>query len=75
MAIKKETLSTKLILKLQKGTDKNGQPEYTQRSVANINPAISDDDFSAIGTGIAALQALPVAAVERQDNAALVNED
>ena len=75
MAVNKEDLSTKMILKLQKGTNENGQPVYTQRSVTNINPMISDDDFSAIGAGIGALQAYPVEAVERQDQAALVNED
>lgn len=74
MAVKKEDLSTKLILKLQKGTNENGQPVYAQRSIANINPELSDDDFSAIGEGIGNLQAFPVDSVKRQDQAALVNE-
>ena len=74
MAVKKEALSTKLILKLQKGTNENGQPVYAQRSIGNINPAVSDDDFSAIGEGIGSLQTLPIDSVNRQDQAALVNE-
>lgn len=71
MAVKTDKTS-KLILKVQTGTNTAGEPTYSQRSFANINPALSDDDFLAIGTAVAALQSHTVGAVNRQDGATVV---
>ena len=40
MAVKKTGAATKLILKVQTGTDKKGLPTYGQRMVQNVNPAM-----------------------------------
>lgn len=74
MAAKKTKAATKLILKIQTGTDKKGAPTYGQRMVQHMNPALSDEDFLAIGKGIGGLQSHTVHDVMRQDAAALTEE-
>ena len=74
MAAKKDMQSTKLVLKVVTGTDAEGQALTSQRSIANVNPAISDDDLLAIGSKLGALQAHDVASVSRVDSASLVEE-
>ena len=74
MAAKKDTQSTKLVLKVVTGTDAEGTALTSQRSIANVNPAISDDDLLAIGSKLGALQAHDVATISRIDSASLVEE-
>ena len=40
MAAKKDSKSTKLVLKVVTGTDAEGKALTSQRSIANVNPAI-----------------------------------
>lgn len=74
MAAKKTKAATKLILKVQTGTDKKGAPTYGQRMVQHMNPALSDEYFLAVGKGIGGLQSHTVHDVMRQDAAALTEE-
>ena len=74
MAAKKDTQSTKLVLKVVTGTNTDGNALTAQRSVATVNPAISDDDLLAIGSKLGALQAHDVATISRIDSASLVEE-
>ena len=74
MAVKKTEAATKLILKVQTGADKKGAPTYGQRMVQNVNPALSDEDFLAVGKGLGGLQSRTLKDVMRQDAAALTEE-
>ena len=74
MAVKKDKPSTKLVLKVVTGTDAKGKALTAQRTLASVNPAISDDDLLAIGSKLGALQAHDVASVSRVDSASLVEE-
>lgn len=74
MAVKKTGTATKLILKVQTGTDKKGLPTYGQRMVQNVNPALGDEDFLAIGKSLGGLQSHALKDVMRQDAAALTEE-
>ena len=74
MAAKKDTQSTKLVLKVVTGTDAKGKALTAQRTLASVNPAISDDDLLAIGSKLGALQSHAIAAVSRVDSASLVEE-
>ena len=74
MAVKKTETATKMILKVQTGTDKKGAPTYSQRMVQNVNPTLGDEDFLAIGKSLGGLQSHTVHDVVRQDAAALTEE-
>ncbi len=74
MAVKKMGAATKLILKVQTGTNAQGAPTYGQRMVQNVNPALGDEDFLAIGKSLGSLQSHTLKDVMRQDAAALTEE-
>ena len=71
MAVKNGATS-KIILKVENGVGRNGQPSLTQRTIQHINPVLSDDDAYAIGTALAGLQAYPLGSVARTDSASLI---
>ena len=71
MSVKKDQTS-KMILKVQTGTNAAGAAVYSQRTFANIAPALSDDDFLAIAKGLSSLQSQPVDSIHRQDAASLI---
>lgn len=74
MAVVKAEQSAKLMIKVQTGTNTSGDPVYRQRSLANLNPALTDEEVMAIGQALGTLQAHPIEAIARQDNAILANE-
>ncbi|MDY6267944.1 MAG: DUF1659 domain-containing protein [Selenomonadaceae bacterium] len=74
MAAKKDSKSTKLVLKVVTGTDADGKALTASRTFGNVNPAISDDDLLAIGGKLGALQSHTIATVNRVDSASLVDE-
>ena len=45
-----------------------------QRTIANVNPALADEDLLSIGTKLGALQRYEVASVGRTDSADIVAE-
>lgn len=71
MATEKIEQSAKLIIKVQTGVNASGKPAYRQRVLANMNPALTDDEVLAIGQAIGGLQQHDIEAVSRQDNAVL----
>lgn len=73
MAVNKVEQTSRLIVKVETGINTAGQPVYRQRSFANLNPALSDEDVLAIGTALGALQQYRIEAVGRQDNAILAS--
>jgi Protein of unknown function (DUF1659). len=71
MAIKKDQTS-KMILKVQTGVNAAGVAAYSQRTFANIDPALSDDDFLAIAKALGSLQSQTVGSIHRQDAASIL---
>ena len=71
MAVNKSEQAAKLMIKVQTGVNASGSPVYRQRSFANMNPALSDEDVLNIGTTIGQLQEHNVESISRQDNAVL----
>ena len=71
---KKSEQATKLVLKVVTGQKADGTPSTAQRSFANVNPALSDEDILSIGTKLGALQRYEIAAVGRTDSAQIVAE-
>ncbi|MDD6698215.1 MAG: DUF1659 domain-containing protein [Veillonellaceae bacterium] len=74
MAVKKDSQSTKLVLKVVTGTDAKGKALTASRTFSNVNPAISDDDLLSISGKLGGLQSHALAAVNRIDTASLVEE-
>ena len=62
--------ATKLQIKVVTSVDANGKEQLAIRSYS-LNPALTDDEVRSIGGKLGALQAYPVRAVCRQDDAAL----
>ena len=71
---KKSEQATKLVLKVVTGQKADGTPSTAQRSFANVNPALSDEDLLSLGTKLGALQRYEVASVGRTDSAEIVAE-
>ena len=71
MAVNKSEQAAKLMIKVQTGVSASGNPVYRQRSFANMNPALADEDVLNIGTTIGQLQKHNVESISRQDNAVL----
>ena len=74
MAIVTKEVSTKLLLKVENGQTPGGKTAYAQRSFADVNPAITNEDLYAVGNGIAGLQANALSAIRRQSTVTLVEE-
>ena len=72
MAAKKETQSTKRVLKVVTGTASSGKSITASRTFSAVNPAVSDDDMLDIGAKLGALQAYDVSTISRVDTATLV---
>ena len=74
MAAKKETQSTKLVLRVVTGVATSGKAITASRTYSAVNPAITDDDLLDVGTKLGALQSHDVQTISRVDTATLVNE-
>lgn len=69
----KKNITTKLVLQVENGEDKNGKPVYSQRTFQHISPELGTDDIYALGTALGALQSRGVVKVSRVENAELAN--
>ena len=74
MAVTQKSATAKLIVKVHTGSNDKGNPVYKQRSLANLNPALTDADAFAIGEGLGNLQMHDVEEIGRQQYAVLVKE-
>ena len=74
MAIVAKEASTKLLLKVENGQTAGGKTAYAQRSFAEVNPAITNEDLYAVGTGLAGLQTNALSAIRRQSTVTLAEE-
>lgn len=64
----KETESTKLVLRMEKGLDNNGKMTYNNVSFNRVVEAASDEAVHASGQALASLLSEKLAAVIRVDN-------
>ncbi|MCI6086528.1 DUF1659 domain-containing protein [Selenomonas sp.] len=72
MAAKKESQSTKLVIKVVTGTASSGKAITSSRTYSAVNPAVTDDDMLDIGAKLGALQSHDVSTISRVDTATLV---
>ena len=73
MAVKKNS-ETDMVLKVQTGTSETDAPTYSRRTISNINPSLSDDNFLDVGTSVANLQKYTLGAVVREDSPEIADE-
>ena len=71
MAVKQNS-ETDIVLKVQTGVSEDESPTYSRRTIGNINPSLTDDDFLAVGTAVAGLQKYTLGTVIREDSAEIV---
>lgn len=71
MAVKQNS-ETDMVLKVQTGVSEDESPTYSRRTIGNINPSLTDDDFLAVGTAVAGLQKYTLDTVVREDSAEIV---
>ena len=57
--------ATKMTLRVATGIDAEGKTTFADRSVTDINPTISDEDFCLVGAGLASLQSHDLSCVIR----------
>ena len=64
--------ATKLVIKVAAGMNAAGRMTYKERTFANVNPALTDEDFLSVGGKLAALQSAEVGSIVRQDTASVI---
>ena len=70
MAVKNNAAS-RMTIKVVIGLTAQGTSKTASRTIAGINPALSDDDFYAIASALGALQSDTVDSIVRTDSADL----
>lgn len=71
MAVEKQKTETALIYKLEQGTNGDGEQVYSNKTIANINPSLTETDVYTLGKAVAGLQKYPLASVSRRDTSIL----
>lgn len=74
MAVTQKSQTAKLLVKVCTGSNEKGNPVYKQCAVANLNPALTNDDAFDIGEGLGSLQMHDVEEIGRQQYAVLIKE-
>ena len=74
MAIVTKEAATKLILKVENGLTPSDKTAYAQRSFAEVNDAITNEDLYAVGSAIAGLQENALSAIRQQSTVTLAEE-
>jgi hypothetical protein len=72
MAVNKVPAGTILRLKLQVGVDEQGNPVYRNRNLRYVNFEAVEQDLFDVAQSLAGMQEYTLAAVQREDNANLV---
>lgn len=75
MAVVKIPKATTLSIKVQSGVSATGAAVYKTLRFGSVKPAASDADIFAVGLALGNLQAYPIAALIREDNADLMNQE
>ncbi|MBF7096137.1 DUF1659 domain-containing protein [Alkalibacter mobilis] len=73
MAVESSILSTKMVLKLNGGTDEKGEPIVRSKTYSNVNTQALDQDVYDVAAGMAALQTNPFEGVHKVEETILVN--
>lgn len=74
MAVNASEERTRLLIKVENGLTASGHTAYAERSFADMSPSLSNDDFFAVGKGLAGLQANTLNAIRRQTTVTLAEE-
>lgn len=71
MAAHRINTTTALKIKVENGTTDSGLVKYATRSFNSMNPELTDEDFYAVGQGLAAMQSHEVGDIQRTDTSTL----
>ena len=74
MAVVKTPLGSTLRLIVETGVDLEGNPILKNRNYLNVKPAATDQDVFDAGTLLASLQQNTLNAMQRLDDAALIDQ-
>ena len=74
MAASRKDMETKMIIRVQVGTDTEGNPVTENSTISHWNPELTDDEFLKFGNMLGGLQTDTVDSVRRQDEATVVSE-
>ena len=74
MAVVKVATESRLVIKVEDGTNSAGNPVYRQRTYRNLKTDAAEADVFAVGQALAALQSHPVAGIGRVDEGDLLNQ-
>ena len=74
MATKKES-ATSMTLKVATGTSDEGKTIFGNRTVNNVNPVITDEDFCIVAAALADLQKNTLATVSRVNTSVFELDD
>ena len=74
MAASRKDMETKMIIRVQVGTDTEGNPVTENRTISHWNPELTDDEFLKFGNMLGGLQTDTIDSVRRQDEATVVSE-
>lgn len=75
MAAAKANETSSMILKVVTGTNEDGTPKTSNRTLSGVNPSATLEQFYSIGTKMGALQSHEVHALVRSDRADIYNEE
>lgn len=73
MAVTQGTKKVTMLVDVVTGAKSDGTNKTSTRTVGNINPALGDEDFYTIGSGLAGLTKFTLGDVHRNDKIQLVN--
>lgn len=74
MAVQVMGLPGTLVLRLNTGTDGDGNPVYTNRRLSNVHANAESEAVYDVALAIAGLQVHPLTTVQHQENSELVEE-
>lgn len=75
MAVIETEKTTQILYKVQTGQTSTGEPNYSTRTLSNINPALTNEDAFNVGTAIGNLQKYAVAGVFLRNTIELAQQE
>lgn len=74
MAATRDNQKTAMQLRLEVGTTAGGGTQYSTRTISDVNPSVSDDDFLNVGTALVGLQNYNLGSLMRRDIVTIFDE-
>lgn len=69
-----QPVESRLVLRLQTGTDESGKPKISSKSIGGINASASADDIETVANTFAGLLSVPLYETRKEDTDSIVAE-